>query len=375
MLEVDVERRLGDFHLAATFRSEGGLTVLFGRSGAGKSSIINMIGGLLRPDRGRIAIDGRVLFDSDARINLLPAKRRIGYVFQEGRLFPHMSVRQNLLYGQWFTPHGERYARFDALVEMLGIGELLQRRPATLSGGEKQRVAIGRALLSSPRLLLMDEPLASLDSKRKEEILPYIERLRDEIGVPVVYVSHALSEVVRLATTMVLLADGTVVAAGPIGEVMARTDLFPAGSSFEGGAVLSAEVVSHDKDFALTTLRTAAGTIYVPQVDLPAGRSVRVHVHARDVMLSLRPPEGFSALNTLPGTITEIGPPEGAGVQVRLDCHGDVLLARLTRRSLDGLGLAVGRPVYAVIKSVALDRRDLGSSSPAAAARLEHHDM
>src|SRR5690606_29653614 len=182
MLEVDVERRLGDFELAARFTAGPGITVLFGRSGAGKSSLVNMIAGLLRPDRGRIAVDDRVLFDSEARIDLPPHRRGVGYVFQESRLFPHLTVRQNLLYGRWFTPTRKRYTRLDGVVDLLGIGPLLKRRPGDLSGGEKQRVAIGRALLANPRLLLMDEPLASLDAERKAEILPYVERLRDHVG-------------------------------------------------------------------------------------------------------------------------------------------------------------------------------------------------
>src|SRR5579875_3965665 len=208
MLEVEFTHILGGFTLDIAFSSGGGVTALFGRSGAGKTSVVHAIAGLLRPRRGRIAINGAVLVDTENRIFVPAHKRRIGYVFQEGRLFPHLTVRQNLLYGRWFTPAPRRYGRLEHVVELLGIEPLLDRRPGLLSGGEKQRVAIGRALLSSPQLLLMDEPLASLDEGRKSEILPYIERLRDETDVPIIYVSHSVPEVTQLATTLVVLSDG-----------------------------------------------------------------------------------------------------------------------------------------------------------------------
>src|ERR1700731_1515477 len=210
MLSVAVQHRLGDFRLDAAFESGGGLTALFGRSGSGKTSLVNAIAGLIRPSRGHIVVDGEVLTDT-ARGGFVPARRRhVGYVFQEGRLFPHLTVRQNLLYGHWFTPKGKRASDVGHVIELLGVGELLGRRPANLSGGEKQRVAIGRALLADPRLLVMDEPLASLDEERKTEILPYIERLRDEFAIPIVYVSHAIAEVTRLATTIVVMSEGRV---------------------------------------------------------------------------------------------------------------------------------------------------------------------
>ena len=221
-LEVDVYRRLGAFTLDVRFTTDGGLTALFGRSGSGKTSLINIISGLLRPDRGRVAVDGKVLVDT-ARGVFVPAhRRRLGYIFQEPRLFPHLNVRQNLLYGHWFTPEKQRRERLERIIELLGIGGLLSRGPSLLSGGEKQRVAIGRALLASPHLLLMDEPLASLDEARKAEILPYLERLRDESRVPIVYVSHSVPEITRLATTMVLLSDGRVATTGTVSEIMGR---------------------------------------------------------------------------------------------------------------------------------------------------------
>ena len=211
--DIDVSLRRGDFDLAVAFQVGPGLTALFGPSGAGKTSILNMIAGVLKPARGRIAVDGQVLFDSTAGINLRPEHRRVGYIFQDARLFPHMSVEANLLYGYKLVPEAARYAAPEHVVTLLGIAALMMRQPASLSGGEQQRVAIGRALLSSPRLLLMDEPLASLDDARKQEILPYIERLRDELKIPILYVTHARAEVDRLAAAMITIEQGRVVSA------------------------------------------------------------------------------------------------------------------------------------------------------------------
>ncbi len=359
-LEVDVEHRLGRFTLAAKFSAESGLTALFGRSGAGKTSLVNVIAGLLRPDRGRVSVEGQVLVDTARGIFVPPHRRRIGYVFQEPRLFPHLAVRHNLLYGRWFTPHADRREKFDYVVDLLGLAPLTDRRPADLSGGEKQRVAIGRALLASPRVLLMDEPLASLDAARKDEILPYIERLRDEIRVPIVYVSHAVAEVARLATTVVLLSDGRVEAVGPVGSVMTRLDLFPLTGRYEAGAVLEARIAGHDDAVQLTSLESAAGSLRVPLLALPVGTPLRVRIRARDVMIAVRQPEGLSALNVLEGRVAAIAPGAGPIVELQLDCGGTPLLARITRQSVQSLDLAPGRPVYAVIKSIAFDRHSFG---------------
>jgi len=214
MLSVDVEKRLGEFTLAARFESSGRVTALFGPSGSGKTSIVNMIAGLVKPDRGRVALGGDTLFDSAARIDVPPPRRRIGYVFQEGRLFPHLTVAQNLDYGRWMNGLAADPAERDRVLALLNIGHLMQRRPGKLSGGERQRVAFGRALLMKPRLLLLDEPLASLDRARKLEILPYLARLRDEAGVPMIYVSHQAGEIVKLASQVVRIEDGRVLASG-----------------------------------------------------------------------------------------------------------------------------------------------------------------
>jgi molybdate transport system ATP-binding protein len=225
MLVVEVEKKLGEFSVNVLFASERGATVLFGPSGAGKTSIINMIGGLLKPDRGRILLDDEVLFDGAEGINVPAWQRRIGTVFQEGRLFPHLSVKHNLIYGRWMNGIADDPAAFAHAVELLDIGHLLDRRPGKLSGGERQRVAVGRALLMKPRLLLLDEPLASLDAARKADILPYLERLRDEAQVPMIYVSHDAAEVKRIATRVVRLDGGTVTATGGV-ELL--SDVMPA---------------------------------------------------------------------------------------------------------------------------------------------------
>jgi len=287
-------------------------------------------------------------------------------VFQEGRLFPHLTVRQNLLFGRWLARSQETDKRngaadLDGLVDLLGMGALLARRPGGLSGGEKQRVAIGRALLSRPRLLLMDEPLASLDEARKGEILPYIERLRDEVGVPIIYVSHNVAEVARLATMVVVLEEGRVVAAGSAMEVFGgRVGLAPLREDRAGGAVIEGRVTDHDARLHLTRVVTSAGELLVPRLDRPIGASIRALVSARDVMVSVTLPEGISALNVLPGTVVELGRTDGAWLEVRLRCRDAHLLARLTAKSAEDLALAPGRPVFALIKSVSLEGDHVG---------------
>jgi molybdate transport system ATP-binding protein len=367
VLEVDIEHRLGAFALDVRFASGRGLTALFGRSGAGKTSVVNAIAGLVRPRRGHIAVDGAVLLDTERGVCLPAHRRKIGYVFQEGRLFPHLTVRQNLLFGRWFAPRApDAAARFDHVVELLGIGPLLMRRPGRLSGGEKQRVAIGRALLANPRLLLMDEPLASLDGARKDEILPYLERLRDASEVPIVYVSHAAAEVARLATTIVLLADGRVQAVGPVADIMGRAGQYPLAGGFEAGAVLAVTVAAHDRHWDLTELAGGFGRLVVPRLDLPVGSALRVRIRARDVILATDRPSGISALNVLAGIVEALAPIGDEALEVQLGLGPERLLARITRRSGDALGLAVGRPVFALIKTVAIDRRSLGRGGAAA---------
>jgi molybdate transport system ATP-binding protein len=359
-LSIDIERRLGNFHLRAKFGSTAGVTALFGRSGSGKSTLVNVIAGLLRPDRGRVEINGEPLFDSERGVDIPTSKRRIGYVFQEGRLFPHLTVRQNLAYGRFFTSARERYVGLDQVIELLGLEHLLERRPAALSGGEKQRVAIGRALLASPRVLLMDEPLASLDIHRKSEILQYIESLHSEVKIPIVYVSHAIEEVVRLAETMVLLSEGKVLAAGKLEDIMSRLDLRPMVGRYEAGAVIDTRVTAYDERYELTTLSFNGGELSVANLDALVGERVRVRIRARDVALALHPPIGVSMLNVLCGRLIEISREEGPVADVRVQVGDACLVARLTRRSIHQLGLEPGQEVYALIKAVALDRHSFG---------------
>jgi molybdate transport system ATP-binding protein len=357
-LEVDISARMGEFTLQARFSSEARVTALFGRSGSGKTTVLNAIAGLVRPDHGRIALDKTVFFDE---LTCMPVqRRRVGYVFQEGRLLPHLDVRQNLLYGRFFTPAQERYADIDGIVRLLDLGHLLARRPHGLSGGEKQRVAIGRALLASPRLLLMDEPLASLDTPRKAEILYYIERLRDELQVPIVYVSHSIDEVVRVADTVVLLSDGEVAGIGPVAEMAGSMELRPFLGRFEGGAVVDSTVASHDLDWGLARLEFAGGTLYAPDVDALVGERVRVRIRARDVSLATSRPGGISMLNVIAGTVKAVGETGGASVDVQIDAAGTAIIAQVTRKSLHDLQIGTGTPVYALIKAVAIDRHSVG---------------
>ncbi|MBO0737806.1 MAG: molybdenum ABC transporter ATP-binding protein, partial [Alphaproteobacteria bacterium] len=341
-------------------------TALFGRSGSGKTSIINAIAGLIRPERGRIVVDGSVLLDTEHGICAPAHRRRIGYVFQEDRLFPHLTVRQNLLFGRWFAGDGPGSPRLDDVVELLGIAPLLDRRPGRLSGGEKQRVAIGRALLARPRVLLMDEPLASLDARRKDEILPYLERLRDDAGVPIVYVSHSVAEVSRLATTIVLISEGRVRAIGPVQDVMGRADLVPLAGRFEAGAVLAVRVVAHDVRWRLTELAGSFGKLVIPRLDMPVGAALRVRIRSRDVIVAISPPSGISALNVLTAEVERIVPIEEGALEIELSSGNERLLARVTRRSGEALGLVPGRKVFAVIKTVAIDRRSLSAREEAA---------
>jgi molybdate transport system ATP-binding protein len=358
-LNVAIEHRQGGFRLAVEFASAGGVTALFGRSGSGKTTLVNAIAGLLRPQQGRIELDGETLFDSARGIEVPPQRRRFGYVFQEGRLFPHLTVRRNLLYSGLFLKTSGA-ADFDRVVGLLGLEGLLERRPGALSGGEKQRVAIGRALLAKPRLLLLDEPLAALDTRRKSEILRYLELLRDEFAVPMLYVSHAVEEVVRLASNVVLLSDGRVEAAGPTAEIMSRAELRPLTGRYEGGAVIEARVAEQDLRYGMARLEFAGGSLHVADLDALAGEAVRVRIRARDVALALSRPEGTTFRNIIACRVSAIADSPGSMAEVSLDAGGATIVARVTRQSCEELALAPGMPVHALIKAIALDRHAVG---------------
>lgn len=353
MISVDIKKRLGDFQLDVAFEAPKGVTAIFGRSGSGKTSVVNAVAGLLRPDAGRIAIGDAVLFDSGTGTQLPPRQRRIGYVFQDARLFPHMTVLRNLHYG------GNHEAA--RVIDVLGLAHLLDRMPSRLSGGERQRVALGRALMCDPQLLLMDEPLAALDAPRKAEILPFIERLRDEVETPMLYVSHDVSEVARLATTLVVIDDGRVTASGPVGTVLSQPETVPLVGVRAAGAVITTKVAGRLLDDGLTELAFSGGRIVLPGILGVLGQSLRIRIPAQDVILAREAPTGLSALNILPVTITRVEQGRGPGVAVGLKAGDDHLLARVTRRSASRLDLKVGQQIYAIIKATAVGPEDIGS--------------
>lgn len=361
MIEFDAALKVGTFNLDVAFQNGEGITGLFGRSGSGKSLTLNLIAGLMRPDRGTIKLDGRVLADKEHGIFIPPHRRRIGIVFQDSHLFPHLTVRQNLLFGRWFAPRRERTIDFAAVVETLAIGTLLTRHPANLSGGERQRVAIGRALLCGPKLLLFDEPLAALDMERKLEILPLIERLRADFNVPIVYVSHAIDEVARLANLVVVLDAGRVKAIGGPAEVFGLLGGESAGSRFDRVSVLTVTVRGINPAYDLTELQHPSGTIWLAGKAGPPGRLLRIIVKATDVVLSVRPPRDLSVRSSLAGHIGSIeknGP--FAIVEIILNGEGR-LYAVTTRQAVDELRLDRGASMFALIKTSALDERQAGA--------------
>jgi len=354
-LTVEVKQALGNFQLDAAFTAEGGVTALFGQSGSGKTSLVRAISGLAKPQSGKVLFDEEILLDTEKDRFVPPHRRRFGYVFQEARLFPHLSVRRNLGFGQWFASAGKDAIAFERVVDLLGIASLLDRPPTHLSGGERQRVSIGRALLSSPRLLLMDEPLAALDDDRKAEILPYLGRLRDEAGIPIVYVSHSVTEVGQLADRVVMMREGRVAVIGSPSEVL-KGHLLSVHERRDAGAVLSGVVRSVEAGHGLGVVAAESVEITVSDPALHEGQSVRLHIPERDVMIATEMPAGVSALNILPGTICGFEDDPDGSVRVAIAIGEVRIFARITAFSRDRLGLSTGRRVYAVVKSVALAR-------------------
>jgi molybdate transport system ATP-binding protein len=358
-ISVAMHHRFGAMQVDIAFEVPSpGVTVLFGPSGSGKSTILNAAAGLLRPDVCRIEVNGEVLADTRSGIWLRPERRRVGLVFQDSRLFPHMTVATNLRFGLRRMGRGAFRAGsvgFDEIVDLLGIAALLGRRPYTLSGGERQRVAIGRALLAQPHLLLMDEPLASLDIARKAEILPFLTRLKTVLKLPVLYVTHALDEVVRLADSIVLINAGQVAGFGSVSEIAARVDL-PLAQRDDAGAVLTCRVEAHDASRGLTRLTGGGATFLAPLLDLAPTTACRIRISASEVILATAPPESISLHNIIQGvvrrlaedsvrhtTLVEIALPDGA------------LLSRVTPDAIVQLGLAPGVPALALIKSTSIE--------------------
>lgn len=340
-ISCQINHSFGAFTLDLRFEAMPGVTALFGPSGAGKTSVINAISGLLRPDQAQITTAGAIWQD-DTRF-LPPHKRRVGYVFQDGRLFPHLSVAGNL-----------RFARSELneapILDMLGIAHLLDRRIGALSGGEAQRVAIGRALLSDPKILLLDEPLSALDATRKAEILPYVERMRDTLNIPIIMVSHAVEEVARLAQTVIVMEAGRITATGTPAALLAEPG-GPLGAG-EGGTILPGTIAGTAD--GLTCIDTAVGPILLPAIDTVQGAKLRLRIPARDVMVATTRPEGLSALNILSGTVHSITQAGPGIVDIQVMCGTAPILARITAHSVARLGLVPGTPVFAVLKSVTL---------------------
>ncbi len=353
MLELDFSQQLGDLTLqvSQSLPSQG-ITAIFGLSGAGKTSLINAIGGLTRPDSGRIALNDQLLFDAEKNIFLPPEKRRIGYVFQDARLFPHYRVQGNLQYGMAASMRGQ----FDNIVALLGIGPLLNRFPLTLSGGEKQRVAIGRALLTAPEILLMDEPLAALDLPRKRELMPYLEKLAKEVSIPILYVTHSLDEILRLAEKVLVLDNGKVLAMGDLEAVWASNIMRPWLPREEQSSVLNVSVLEHHPRYDMTALAIGDQRLWIGKVDAPAGTPMRVRVNAADVSLVLQPTANNSSIrNILPAKVLECLE-IGTQVEVKLAMADHILWARITPWARDELMVRPGQWLYAQIKSVSLSR-------------------
>ena len=360
MIELRFRKQLGALELDVDVALPAqGISALFGRSGAGKTSLINAVAGIVTPDDGVIRVGDRVFFDRARDIDLPLEQRGIGYVFQDARLFPHLNVAGNLRYGLKRS-RDTQAIEWSSVIDVLGLAHLLDRRPHHLSGGERQRVALGRALLRQPALLLMDEPLASLDAPRKAEVLPYIERLAHEFDLPVLYVSHSIDEVTRLARHLVIVSEGRTVASGELAHIMSLPEHSPLVGRYEAGSVIDCAVAQHDDRYGMTTLRFADGQIRVPRVDLATGTPVRVRIRARDVALALTQPVDVSITNQLAGHVLSMTPREGPYVDVAVDLGSTSIRALITRESCDRLQLAIGMRVWAMVKSVALDSRSVG---------------
>ncbi|MEG1832284.1 MAG: molybdenum ABC transporter ATP-binding protein [Burkholderiaceae bacterium] len=354
-LRVKFDLARGDFDLSVDLRLPAkGITVLFGASGSGKTSILRVVAGLERGRNGRVEVAGETWQDDDAAVFLPTWRRPLGYVFQEASLFEHLDVQANLEFGVRRTASRASRDALAAAVELLGIGALLRRHAHQLSGGERQRIAIARALATQPRLLLLDEPLAAIDHARRQEILPWLERLRDESQVPMLYVTHAPDEVARLADTLVVLERGQIKAVGPAAAVLSAIDS-PVVVGEDAGALLAGEVLERDPRWHLARVGFAGGTLWVRDSGLAVGARVRLRVLARDLSLATDEPQRTSIQNHFPARILAIAPdlhPSQALVQ--LACGPSLLLARVTRRALAELGLGVGDTVWAQVKAVAL---------------------
>lgn len=358
MLRVDITKKFGSFEIEVCFETGAGVTALFGRSGAGKSSIISAIAGLMKPDRGRIELADHVFFDHQTGIFVPAHQRELGLVFQDAKLFPHMNVEKNLTYSSWAGGRLNDFD-FDHVVEVLGLGALLARKPQNLSGGEKQRVAIGRALLSAPKLLLLDEPLASLDMERRRALLPFLKAIRSEFDIPMVFISHNPEDVSHLAEHLVLIDNGRVTESGAVRDVFASQSMQVLLGENNRSVILEAKVMDYDQEYSLSSVSLIGVTQEDQKIKLylddpHIGSDVKLLVHARDVGLSLTQPTATSLQNCLPVIIKSISVSGNAHMLIECECFEQILFAQITRKSFDELSLSEGKPIFALIKSVAL---------------------
>ena len=368
-LAIDIRLTRDEFSLRfdAELQLEG-ITAVFGPSGAGKTTLLRVVAGLERGAQGRVALGGELWQDTDRSVMVPAHARHLGYVFQDGRLFPHLSVEGNLLFAAERAQRRNRGGRgreagariaseisMSAVVRALDLKNLLARNPDTLSGGEVQRVAMGRALLTAPRVMLLDEPLSALDLRRKAEIIPYVERLTGDFGVPVLYVTHNVDEVTRLASSMVLLAEGRMAAMGGVADILERVELWPITGRLEAGSVL--EAIAKETRDGMTSLDVEGETLRVPAIGVAAGTPVHLRVQARDVAVACERPKRLSIRNVLPASVASIEFTESPFVELLLDVHGQHLRSRITREAVEDLGLREGQPVFALVKSVAFEGR------------------
>jgi molybdate transport system ATP-binding protein len=354
MLQVAAQKRRGAFALEAQFElPTPGVVALFGRSGCGKSTLVNVIAGLLKADRGRVALDDALLLDTAQRIDVPPEQRRIGYVFQDARLFPHLGVAANLRYAQR-RAKAPSFVGFDLVADLLDLGALMHRRTHQLSGGERQRVAIGRALLTQPSLLLLDEPLASLDASRREEVLPYLEILRDQLAIPMVYVSHHFDEVLRLATHLVLMESGKTTVQGNLSDMSLNPGVRAIVGADAVGAIVDGTVLGPDPESGLLRVQVGHGELKVHLGKAATGAKLRVQLLARDLIVATRAPQQLSVRNSLRGVVTAVVDDDVDSDLIAIDIGGTIIMARVTKAATRELGLAPGLAVWALVKTVSL---------------------
>jgi molybdate transport system ATP-binding protein len=367
MLQLSVIKRWAGFKLRAQLEAPTpGVVALFGPSGCGKTTLINIISGLLQPDEGRVQLDGVTLTDTRERIRVPVERRRIGYVFQDARLFPHLGVLANLRYGMRRAPRGARSIGIDEVIALLGLESLLGRRPYQLSGGERQRVALGRALLSQPRLLLLDEPLAALDAARREEVLPYLESLRDKLSIPMVLVSHQLDEVLRLATHVALMQAGEIVTSGTLSAISLQPEFRAIVGPEAVGAVLDGIVTRVDTTDGMADVQVGQGTLHISVPGTQVGARMRIQLLARDIILATEPPRGLSVRNAVEGLIAELSDDVGQAILVKVDIGaGASVLARVTRKAMQALGLTAGMTVWVLVKAVSARGHTYSAAAPA----------